>query len=135
MNIIDLIKYITFVCGSENKIPLKRLVRILFLIDWSSSIENRRQITDIQWFVKKGVLYAHNLKCFIVSSEELLLNEVLNQTGETYQEIELTINFTNDIQNNFSNLDSNIIENISNIVTRSIFATLIISFIICNFFF
>lgn len=89
MNLINVIKYICKNLGDDGAIASTRLARVLYLIDWKSSLELRQQLTPISWCAKKGILWASGLTQEVENAEDLTFAELTSNNDEEYKAVKL----------------------------------------------
>ena len=83
-NLLNILKYLKKIELTEN-----RLLYILYLIDWKSAIEERKQLTNLTWIYKQGPdiedkevifnIYSDidQNNCFLTSSEKMIITTTI----------------------------------------------------------
>ncbi|PIS00369.1 MAG: hypothetical protein COT84_08020 [Chlamydiae bacterium CG10_big_fil_rev_8_21_14_0_10_35_9] len=88
--LINLSLYICY-CSTNLKTLLSkaRLVKLIYLVDWKSAINNKQQITDIKWIFNHYGPYVKEIINELDKSSYFVIQKYINNYGNTAEKISL----------------------------------------------
>lgn len=95
MQIDDLIGYIVKHYSKKDDLSKARLNKIIYLIDWKSSIDREKQITDIEWFFNNYGPYVSEIELMVMVDPRFKIETTQNYYGSEKNIIRV-------IENNFN---------------------------------
>ena len=107
LDFVELFKIIISVYPQKQEITRDRLVKLTYLSDWRSAIINKKQITNIKWYINNYGPYIENMYG-ILKEKSFDINDSIEERkkfdGEIATEImtvvDFIINKTKELNNN-----------------------------------
>jgi len=81
MNLNDLVRYIVKNYPHQNELSKARLNKLIYLIDWKSAIENKEQISDIEWIFNHYGPYVNNIETRLMLDDRFSFEKTTNFYG------------------------------------------------------
>ena len=81
MNLHDLIRYIVKNYPHKEEISKARLNKLIYLIDWKSSLDNQEQISDIEWVFNHYGPYVNDIEARLLFDDRFKIEKTTNFYG------------------------------------------------------
>ena len=89
MNLSDLVRYIVKNYPDSNMLSKARLNKLIYLIDWKSSIDHNDQISDINWIFNHYGPYVNDIETRLLFDERFNIEHTINYYGSEKSIIKL----------------------------------------------
>lgn len=90
MKIVDIVGYILNNYPHKSELAKARINKIIYLMDWKSSIDRGKQISDIEWIFNHYGPYVDDVENEIRNDERLKISMTFNYYNNPKYLIELT---------------------------------------------
>ena len=107
LDFVELFKIIISVYPEKQELTRDRLVKLTYLSDWRSTIVNKKQITNVKWYINNYGPYIENMY-ETLKEKSFDINEGINERKKTNEKIETEImTIVQFIINKTKNLNNN----------------------------
>lgn len=89
MKISDIIAYLIKNYPYSSELSKARVNKLIYLLDWKSTIDNGKQITDIKWFYNHYGPYVATINELISNDNRFVIEDTTNFYGGSKQIIRL----------------------------------------------
>ena len=95
--ILDMIKYLLKEYPHKSELSASRLTKMIYLMDWKSSIDFGRQITNAQWHFDHYGPYVDDFVKLAIEDKDIFVENTSNYYGEKKQLFKLSDKFQGNI--------------------------------------
>ena len=107
LDFVELFKIIISVYPEKQELTRDRLVKLTYLSDWRSTIVNKKQITNVKWYINNYGPYIENMY-ETLKEKSFDINEGIKERKKTNEKIETEIKtIVQFIINKTKNLNNN----------------------------
>ena len=96
MQLNDLIGYIVNNYKFKDDLSKARLNKIVYLVDWKSSIDRAKQVTNIEWYFNHYGPYVNDIETLLIFDERFSIEKTRNYFGNEKNIIRIESNGFND---------------------------------------